>query len=104
MHPKAVLRYSWLDRLQIFRMTQQMKFVVKPLQRTTTKTGRFCNIKCYELAKYATNDPIGLPGPSFQAAIGNVETGGCEAAEPVEEDAECKVHGVLGAGCTLVSL
>ena len=43
----------------------------------------------------ASDDPIGLPGPSFHAAIGNVETGGCEATEPVEEDAECEVYDVI---------
>src|ERR1022692_4012671 len=43
--------------------------------------------------EHAAGQPVGLPSPQFHASIAEVETGGGQASQPVEEHAQ---HGVCG--------
>ena len=48
----------------------------------------------------AAYEPVGFPGPAFDAAKGNVETSRREAAEPMEDDAEKRICGQgVGLSC-----
>src|SRR5664279_3805315 len=39
-------------------------------------------------AEEATDQPVRLPGPALHAAVGNIETAGCQSAQPVKEYAQ----------------
>jgi len=40
----------------------------------------------------AADEPVGFPRPAFDAFVGDIETAGGQAAEPVEEDTEDGIH------------
>ena len=48
----------------------------------------------------SADEPVGFPGPAFDALVRHIETAGGEAAEPMKEDAKDRIHEKSGGvGC-----